>query len=260
VKPDLRGVSVRGSLRSFAFVGLRLARPACGIACVARGVRGCALRSRLRGDRLRSSTAYRSTHSSRACALATRNRPCDRTPEPRTPCHHRGARSSGSRAVRVCCIRLRRPPQSVAAKPARGALRRASAAPSSAGFEARARTRALRKLTSRRECLSVVSAANEASCPPGLETEQRRVVGPPRARPPQLSAAAHPVPALPPQPSQEGGRRRTAKGRKPSAAAASFMRRGRAKRGGATEMKPPRSLRSLPPEGALSPFGTAGRY
>jgi branched-chain amino acid transport system ATP-binding protein len=27
-----------------------------------------------------------------------------------------------------------------------------------------------------------------------------------------------------------------------------------------TEMKPPRSLRSLPPEGALSTFGTAGRY
>ena len=27
-----------------------------------------------------------------------------------------------------------------------------------------------------------------------------------------------------------------------------------------TEMEPPRSLRSLPPEGALSTFGTAGRY
>ena len=29
---------------------------------------------------------------------------------------------------------------------------------------------------------------------------------------------------------------------------------------GRYEMRPPRSLRSLPPEGALSTFGTAGRY
>ena len=72
---------------------------------------------------------------------------------------------------------LRRPPQSVAAKPARGALRRASAAASSAGFEARARTRALRQLTSRRECLSVESAANEASFAARPRTEHRRAIG-----------------------------------------------------------------------------------
>ena len=68
-------------------------RPACVAACVAHGVRGRALRSRLRGDRLSSATAFRSTPSSLACRVATRNRPAERTPEPRTPCHHRAARA-----------------------------------------------------------------------------------------------------------------------------------------------------------------------
>ena len=60
--------------------------------------------------------------------------------------------------------------------------------------------------------------------------------------------------------------------RTPGAAAAAAVDRGRAGRGGravcaqwpaaclSAEMKPPRSLRSLPPEGALSTFGPAGRY
>jgi hypothetical protein len=85
-----------------------------------------------------------------------------------------------------------------AAKPARAGLRRASAAARNAGCPARARS-AHRQLTSRRECLSAVSAANEASCPPGRTSEYRSAVGP-QGRPPQLSAAGLPGPALPPRP------------------------------------------------------------
>ena len=65
-----------------------------------------------------------------------------------------------------------------AAKPARAGLRRASEATRNGGFPARARS-ALRQLTLRRECLSVESAANEASCPPGRDSEYRSGVGPP---------------------------------------------------------------------------------
>jgi hypothetical protein len=86
----------------------------------------------------------------------------------------------------------------VLAKPARAGLRRASVAARNAGCPARARS-AHRQLTSRRECLSAVSAANEASCPPGRTSEYRSAVGP-QGRPPQLSAAGLPGPALPPRP------------------------------------------------------------
>ena len=86
----------------------------------------------------------------------------------------------------------------VLAKPARAGLRRASAAARNAGCPARARS-AHRQLTSRRECLSAESAANEASCPPGRTSEYRSAVGP-QGRPPQLSAAGLPGPALPPRP------------------------------------------------------------
>ena len=99
------------------------------------------------------------------------------------------------------------------ARPARAGLRRASVAARNAGCPARARS-AHRQLTSRRECLSAESAANEASCPPGRTSEYRSAVGP-QGRPPQLRAAGLPGPALPPRHAPAQSRPRTsAKGRK----------------------------------------------
>ena len=112
-----------------------------------------------------------------------------------------------------------------AAKPARAGLRRASAAARNAGCPARARS-AHRQLTSRRECLSAESAANEASCPPGRASEYRSGVGP-QGRPPQLRAAGLPEPALPPRhaPAQSG-HRTSATGRAQPHNNRRFMRRG----------------------------------
>ena len=84
--------------------------------------------------------------------------------------------------------------RAVLAKPWAGAWRRASAAPSSAGRVAGARS-ALRELT-RRSCLSVESAANAASSAAGPRDRAAQGVARRATHEPQLSADGHPPAAL----------------------------------------------------------------
>ena len=155
---------------------------------------------------LRHLQRVRSRRRAAACGAARRRR-------------KRGVRSLSAAPIRpaqappaalpatVSVFDVRPRPRTATGHPGRD--QRASEAPSSTGFGARARS-ALRDLT-RRACSTTVSAANGGSARRGHGPEQRRAVVAQR-RPPQLSAG--PCPGAPlPRHRQQSGNSMTATGR-----------------------------------------------